>query len=57
MDDVLLELDPEKRQKVTSLLPEYDQLFCTFLNGEPYSNYKRMDTIVYKIKSGTWEKE
>ncbi len=56
MDDVLLELDPEKRQKVTSLLPEYDQLFCTFLLGEPYENYRRENTSVYEIKEGKWNK-
>lgn len=54
MDDVLLELDPDKRQRVTSLLPEYDQLFCTFLPGEPYERYKRSTTKVYFIKDGTW---
>ncbi|MCI5522730.1 MAG: DNA replication and repair protein RecF [Spirochaetia bacterium] len=54
MDDVLLELDPDKRQKVTSLLPEYDQLFCTFLNGEPYERYKKSSTKVYKIEKGGW---
>ena len=57
MDDVLLELDPEKRKKVTSLLPEYDQLFCTFLNGEPYQNYRKETSLVYRIKDGCWEKE
>ncbi len=55
MDDVLLELDPDKRQKVTALLPEYDQLFCTFLPGEPYQRYKRDTTRVYSIKKGEWE--
>ena len=55
MDDVLLELDPEKRQKVTSLLPEYDQLFCTFLPGEPYERYRHETTRVYAIKNGGWE--
>lgn len=54
MDDVLLELDPEKRQKVTSLLPEYDQLFCTFLPGEPYEKYKRSTTKVLFIEKGEW---
>jgi DNA replication and repair protein RecF len=54
MDDVLLELDPEKRQRVTALLPEYDQLFCTFLTGEPYENYQTSGTKVYKIMSGEW---
>lgn len=55
MDDVLLELDPDKRQKVTALLPEYDQLFCTFLPGEPYQRYMHDTTKVYAIKNGGWE--
>jgi DNA replication and repair protein RecF len=55
MDDVLLELDPEKRQRVTSLLPEYDQLFCTFLIGEPHEKYQTSGTKVYRIADGRWE--
>lgn len=54
MDDVLLELDPDKRAKLTSMLPEYEQLFCTFLPGEPYERYMRESTKVYKIKNGEW---
>jgi len=54
MDDVLLELDPEKRAKLTAMLPEYDQLFCTFLPGEPYERYKRDTTRIYKIENGEW---
>lgn len=54
MDDVLLELDPLKRQKVTSLLPDYDQLFCTFLPGEPYEKYMKSTTKVYEIANGSW---
>jgi DNA replication and repair protein RecF len=54
MDDVLLELDPDKRQRFTALLPEYDQLFCTFLPGEPYERYKRTTTRVYHISGGSW---
>ncbi|MDE6067619.1 MAG: DNA replication and repair protein RecF [Treponemataceae bacterium] len=54
MDDVLLELDPEKRQRVTSLLPEYEQLFCTFLPGEPYERYKRSTTKIFQIEKGEW---
>ncbi len=57
MDDVLLELDPDKRQSVTSLLPEYDQLFCTFLPGEPYERYKRSTTKVFNISKGTWNEQ
>ncbi|MCR4823035.1 MAG: DNA replication and repair protein RecF [Treponema sp.] len=55
MDDVMLELDPDKRQSVTTLLPEYDQLFCTFLPGEPYERYKRSTTKVYNIEKGVWK--
>lgn len=54
MDDVLLELDPEKRQAVTQLLPEYDQLFCTFLPGEPYERYMKEGTKVFEIEEGVW---
>lgn len=54
MDDVMLELDPEKRQRFTALLPEYNQLFCTFLPGEPYEKYKKTTTRIYYIKEGTW---
>lgn len=54
MDDVLLELDPDKRAKLTSMLPDYEQLFCTFLPGEPYERYMRDSTKVYNIKGGQW---
>ena len=55
MDDVMLELDPDKRQSVTTLLPPYDQLFCTFLPGEPYERYKKSTTKIYAIEGGKWE--
>jgi len=54
MDDVLLELDPDKRQRVTAALPDYDQLFCTFLPGEPYERYKKTSTKVYTMENGCW---
>lgn len=54
MDDVLLELDPDKRAKINSLLPEYEQLFSTFLPGEPYERYMKDTTKVYNIKGGEW---
>lgn len=54
MDDVLLELDPQKREKFTSILPSYDQLFCTFLPGEPYDRYKTGNTKIYFIEKGSW---
>ncbi|MBQ9495407.1 MAG: DNA replication/repair protein RecF [Treponema sp.] len=54
MDDVLLELDLNKRQKLTALLPEYAQLFCTFLPEEPYERYKKSTTRIYRIEKGMW---
>lgn len=52
MDDVLLELDPAKREKITALLPAYDQLFCTFLPEEPYRRYMKSGTRVYEVHEG-----
>ena len=52
LDDVLLELDGEKRRKFLLAIPEYEQAFYTFLPGEPYDRYRKPDTIVYCISSG-----
>ena len=54
MDDVLLELDPDKRTKLTAMLPDYEQLFCTFLPGEPYERYMKENTKIYKLIKGEW---
>ena len=54
MDDVLLELDPEKRKKFSQKLPDYEQLFCTFLPGENWQNYVHNSTKVYSIENGEW---
>ena len=51
-DDVLLELDGEKRKKFLSVMPEYEQAFYTFLSGEPYQSYCGENTIVYNVCSG-----
>jgi DNA replication and repair protein RecF len=51
-DDVLLELDGEKRKKILSELPKYEQAFFTFLPEEPYNNYRHQDTLVYFVKTG-----
>lgn len=52
LDDVLLELDPEKRRKFLSVMPEYDQAFYTFLPEEPYERYRKSDTLVYQMADG-----
>lgn len=54
MDDVLLEIDHAKREKILALLPDYEQLFCTFLPGEPYKMYTKSSTKIYKIENGVW---
>ncbi len=57
MDDILLELDPEKRQKFMELLPPYEQLFCTFLPGEPYKNYQKETTKIFFVEDGKFSVE
>jgi DNA replication and repair protein RecF len=52
LDDVLLEMDGEKRRRFLSLLPGYDQAFFTFLPEEPFQQYRDQDTLVYYISGG-----
>lgn len=52
LDDVLLELDPEKRRRFMENLPEADQSFFTFLPGEPYRDYANDATLVYWTNDG-----
>jgi DNA replication and repair protein RecF len=52
LDDVLLELDGEKKIKFLSILPDYEQAFYTFLPEEPYDKYKKDDTLVYHMSEG-----
>jgi DNA replication and repair protein RecF len=52
LDDVLLELDGEKRRKFLSLMPGYDQAFYTFLPEEPFGQYRNSGTLVYYVRQG-----
>jgi DNA replication and repair protein RecF len=58
LDDVLLEMDGEKRRRFLEALPAYDQAFYTFLPEEPYRHYirgagdRRGETLVYRVESG-----
>jgi len=52
LDDVLLELDPEKRRRFLAVMPDYEQAFFTFLPEEPYERYKKSDTLVYYVQEG-----
>ena len=55
LDDVLLEMDSEKRRRFIAALPAYDQAFYTFLPDEPFSNYRKADTLVYYVHNGHME--
>jgi DNA replication and repair protein RecF len=52
LDDVLLELDGEKRRRFLEVMPAYDQAFYTFLPEEPYHRYQKPDTLVYHLRDG-----
>jgi DNA replication and repair protein RecF len=52
LDDVLLELDGEKRRRFLSVMPDYEQAFFTFLPEEPYKNYRDSGTMVYTVHGG-----
>jgi DNA replication and repair protein RecF len=52
LDDVLLEMDGEKRRRFLSVMPAYDQAFYTFLPEEPYQRYQKEDTLVYNVNGG-----
>ena len=52
LDDVLLEMDGEKRRRFLSVMPAYDQAFYTFLPEEPYERYRGKDTLVYNVNDG-----
>jgi DNA replication and repair protein RecF len=53
LDDVLLELDGEKRRRFLSVMPEYEQAFFTFLPEEPYKKYCKSGTVVYYVNQGS----
>jgi DNA replication and repair protein RecF len=52
LDDVLLEMDGEKRRRFLAVLPGYDQAFYTFLPDEPYQRYSKENTLIYKMNAG-----
>lgn len=56
LDDVLLELDGDKRKKVLENLPLYEQAFFTFLPNEDYVKYHKENTIVYSVDNGEFKK-
>ena len=57
LDDVLLELDGEKRRRFLSVMPDYEQAFFAFLPEEPYKDYYKPGTLVYQVSSGVIRSE
>jgi DNA replication and repair protein RecF len=52
LDDVLLELDGEKRRRFLALMPGYEQAFFAFLPEESYKKYGKSDTVIYHVNNG-----
>ena len=52
VDDVLLELDPEKKSAFLARFPGYDQAFFTFLPDESWRSYRTPDTLVLEVEEG-----
>ncbi len=52
LDDVLLELDTNRRERFLERLPEYEQAIYTFLPDEPFSRYEKTDTLLYRVSEG-----
>lgn len=54
LDDVLLELDPLRRERFLSVLPKADQIFFTFLPDRQYLELKDPDTQVFQVQKGAF---
>jgi DNA replication and repair protein RecF len=52
LDDVLLELDGEKRRKFLAVIPDYEQAFFTFLPEESIGDYQKGNSLVYDVENG-----
>jgi DNA replication and repair protein RecF len=57
LDDVLLELDSAKREKFIKELPSFEQAFFTFLPDEQFRKYSRVDTLIYRVVGGEFQRE
>ncbi len=54
VDDVLLELDGEKRKRMMDLFPRYEQIFYTFLPG--YLSNRDDNSLYFRVENGQLEK-
>lgn len=56
LDDVLLELDPERRRRFLTVLPDAEQSFFTFLPDEQYPGHVDSKTQVFRVHDGVISK-
>lgn len=52
IDDVLLELDQDRKKAIVERLPRYEQAFYTFLPDEAYASYRTPDTMILRVEKG-----
>ncbi|HDQ15394.1 MAG TPA: DNA replication/repair protein RecF [Sediminispirochaeta sp.] len=52
LDDVLLELDGERRKRFLAQLPDYEQVFFTFLPDEKYLDLGDRQTNIFRVNNG-----
>ncbi len=52
LDDVLLEIDTIKRRTFVENLPQFDQVFFTFLPDEDFAAYTSNRSIIYTVRQG-----
>ncbi len=52
LDDVLLELDPGRRQAFVERFPDFEQAFFTFLPGESQLSARSDDALVLGVRGG-----
>ena len=57
LDDVLLELDSDKRERFIEQLPAFEQAFFTFLPDEQFRKYSGDDTMIYRVVDGEFQRE
>ena len=55
LDDVLLELDPTRRERFLRALPAFRQAFFTLLPDEQFTGLRKADTLVYRVHGGRIE--
>lgn len=55
LDDVILELDGERKRAFVGNLPPREQAFFTFLRDEDFGSYRGQASRVYAVRSGRME--